>query len=111
MPVRSQSAGLFQFSVPLLLTPLKDPARSVEDRRFALRFLIHLVQDLHMPLHVGDNHDKERKGDSDQIWRIQEKEKETATSNRGQPTSVSWVFHGAESSIPAPIAWPCPWPS
>jgi len=37
---------------------LKDPARSVEDRRFALRFLIHLVEDLHMPLHVGDNHDK-----------------------------------------------------
>jgi len=37
---------------------LKDPARSVEDRRFALRFLVHLIQDLHMPLHVGDNHDK-----------------------------------------------------
>jgi nuclease S1 len=37
---------------------LKDPSRSVEDRRFALRFLIHLIQDLHMPLHVGDNHDK-----------------------------------------------------
>ncbi len=37
---------------------LKDPARSVEDRRFALRFLIHLVEDLHMPMHVGDNHDK-----------------------------------------------------
>ena len=37
---------------------LKDPARSVEDRRFALRFLIHCVQDLHMPMHVGDNHDK-----------------------------------------------------
>jgi nuclease S1 len=37
---------------------LKDPARSIEDRRFALRFLVHLVQDLHMPLHVGDNHDK-----------------------------------------------------
>ena len=37
---------------------LKDPARSVEDRRFALRFLIHLVQDQHMPLHVGDNRDK-----------------------------------------------------
>jgi nuclease S1 len=28
---------------------LKDPARSIEDRRFALRFLIHLVADLHMP--------------------------------------------------------------
>ncbi len=37
---------------------LKDPARSVENRRFALRFLIHCVQDLHQPLHVGDNHDK-----------------------------------------------------
>ena len=37
---------------------LKDPTRSVEDRRFALRFLIHCVQDLHQPLHVGDNHDK-----------------------------------------------------
>jgi nuclease S1 len=37
---------------------LKDPTRSVEDRRIALRFLVHLIQDLHMPLHVGDNHDK-----------------------------------------------------
>lgn len=37
---------------------LKDPSKSVEDRRFALRFLIHLVEDLHMPMHVGDNHDK-----------------------------------------------------
>jgi hypothetical protein len=34
---------------------VKDPARSVEDRRFALRFVIHLVQDLHMQLHVCDN--------------------------------------------------------
>src|SRR5262249_55712110 len=37
---------------------LKDPKRSVEDRRFALRFLVHLVGDLHQPLHVGDNHDR-----------------------------------------------------
>ena len=37
---------------------LKDPKRSIEDRRLALRFLIHLIEDLHMPLHVGDNHDK-----------------------------------------------------
>jgi hypothetical protein len=41
-----------------LRATLKDPARSVEDRRFALRFLVHLVEDMHMPLHVGDNHDK-----------------------------------------------------
>jgi nuclease S1 len=37
---------------------LKDPARPLEERRLALRFLIHLIEDLHMPLHVGDNHDK-----------------------------------------------------
>ena len=37
---------------------LKDPTKSVEDRRFALRFLIHCVEDLHQPCHVGDNHDK-----------------------------------------------------
>jgi nuclease S1 len=37
---------------------VKDKSKSVEDRRFALRFLIHCVEDLHMPMHVGDNHDK-----------------------------------------------------
>jgi hypothetical protein len=31
---------------------------SVEDRRFALRFLIHCVEDMHQPCHVGDNHDR-----------------------------------------------------
>jgi hypothetical protein len=37
---------------------LRDRRRPLEERRFALRFLIHLVEDLHMPLHVGDNHDR-----------------------------------------------------
>jgi nuclease S1 len=37
---------------------LKDRSRPIEERRIALRFLIHLVEDLHMPLHVGDNHDR-----------------------------------------------------
>ncbi len=37
---------------------LKDPTKSVEQRRLALRYVIHLIEDLHMPLHVGDNHDK-----------------------------------------------------
>jgi hypothetical protein len=27
-------------------------------RRMALRYVIHLLQDLHQPLHVGDNHDR-----------------------------------------------------
>ena len=29
-----------------------------ENSRFALRFLIHCVEDMHIPLHVGDNKDK-----------------------------------------------------
>ena len=37
---------------------VKNKSKSVEDRRFALRFLIHCVEDMHMPLHVGDNGDK-----------------------------------------------------
>jgi nuclease S1 len=37
---------------------LKDKSRPVEDRRFALRFLIHCVEDMHQPCHVGDNGDK-----------------------------------------------------
>jgi hypothetical protein len=37
---------------------LGDPSKSIDERRLALRFLIHLIGDLHMPLHVGDNKDK-----------------------------------------------------
>jgi hypothetical protein len=34
-----------------------DKTKSVEQRRVAMRFLIHCVQDMHQPCHVGDNHD------------------------------------------------------
>ena len=37
---------------------LADAAASAIDRAEALRFLIHLVGDLHQPLHVSDNEDK-----------------------------------------------------
>jgi hypothetical protein len=37
---------------------VKDTSKSVEDRRFALRFLIHCIEDMHQPCHVGDNGDK-----------------------------------------------------
>jgi nuclease S1 len=37
---------------------LEDASLSVQDRRFALRFLIHCVEDMHQPCHVGDNGDK-----------------------------------------------------
>jgi nuclease S1 len=37
---------------------ISDKSKSIEDRRFALRFLVHCLEDMHMPMHVGDNHDK-----------------------------------------------------
>jgi nuclease S1 len=37
---------------------VKDKSQSIEKRRFALRFLIHCIEDLHMPMHVGENHDR-----------------------------------------------------
>lgn len=36
---------------------LASPKTSIAERRLALQFLIHLVGDLHQPLHVGDNND------------------------------------------------------
>jgi hypothetical protein len=37
---------------------LKDPNKSKENKRFALRFLIHCIEDLHQPMHVGNKDDR-----------------------------------------------------
>lgn len=37
---------------------LADPRAPRDRRRMALRFVIHLVEDAHQPLHVGDNRDR-----------------------------------------------------
>lgn len=37
---------------------LRDPAASREDKALALRFVVHLVADLHMPLHAGKPGDR-----------------------------------------------------
>jgi hypothetical protein len=37
---------------------LHDSATSPQERLLALKFLLHLVGDLHQPLHVGDDHDR-----------------------------------------------------
>ena len=37
---------------------LKNPAKTTEEKRFALKFLVHLVGDVHQPLHVGHAEDK-----------------------------------------------------
>ena len=38
---------------------VKDKARTVEDQRFTLRFLIYCIEDTHQPCHVGDTNDKD----------------------------------------------------
>jgi hypothetical protein len=37
---------------------LKSRTTGTEERRLALQFLLHLVGDLHQPLHAADNHDR-----------------------------------------------------
>ena len=37
---------------------VKVKIKKVEEPSFALRFLIHCVEGMHMPMHVGNNHDR-----------------------------------------------------
>lgn len=37
---------------------LKDPRASREDKALALRFIVHIIGDLHQPLHAGDGTDR-----------------------------------------------------
>lgn len=37
---------------------LRDPKASLEDRRLALRFIVHIIGDLHQPLHAGGGDDR-----------------------------------------------------
>jgi hypothetical protein len=43
--------------IPAMMAELKDRSLPVEKRRTALFFLVHLVGDLHQPLHVGRDED------------------------------------------------------
>ncbi len=53
-----QKEGCVVSKIHDFLPILKDKGAPKEKRREALRFLAHFVQDLHMPLHVGERHDK-----------------------------------------------------
>ena len=37
---------------------LQDPTAGLEDKRIALRFVVHIIGDLHQPLHVGRGNDR-----------------------------------------------------
>lgn len=44
--------------IPRQLAILKDRSRSAKDRAMALAFVVHLVGDMHQPLHIGDKDDR-----------------------------------------------------
>ena len=37
---------------------LRDPKASQDDKRLALRFIVHIIGDLHQPLHAGNGTDR-----------------------------------------------------
>ncbi|MGE3608552.1 MAG: S1/P1 nuclease [Bacteriovoracaceae bacterium] len=53
----SKSSGSLVSSIREQLSTLKNKKAPLEKRSFALKFLVHLVGDLHMPLHVGNGKD------------------------------------------------------
>lgn len=53
-----QKEGCVVGKIPDLLATLKDRSAPLAQRREALRFLVHCVQDMHQPVHVGDRRDR-----------------------------------------------------
>ncbi|TPG66376.1 S1/P1 nuclease [Hymenobacter nivis] len=41
-----------------MIAQLKDPSKSKADRVFALKFIVHLVGDVHQPMHAGHSEDQ-----------------------------------------------------
>lgn len=45
-------------ALELFTSTLTDPQASLSDKQLALRFIVHIIGDLHQPLHVGNGTDK-----------------------------------------------------
>lgn len=54
----SKSSGLLTTSIQNQINILKDKKSTADQKEAALKFLVHLVGDLHMPLHVGNGKDR-----------------------------------------------------
>lgn len=54
----NKGTGLLLSQIDAQLAILKSPKASTQERSQALKFVIHLVGDVHQPLHVGDDGDK-----------------------------------------------------
>ena len=55
---KKSSKGDVVQAIKLCKKNLKDSNTSIEDKAFYLRFLVHLVGDIHQPLHVGRAEDR-----------------------------------------------------
>ncbi len=56
--VPPSSDGDLMIGIQKCLDVVKDPSSSTEDKAFYLKMLVHLVGDLHQPMHVGRLEDK-----------------------------------------------------
>jgi hypothetical protein len=56
-PDETHNSGKLMTALSERLKVLKDPAASAEDKEFSLTFLVHIMGDLHQPLHVGNGLD------------------------------------------------------
>ena len=88
----------------LLLADKKAP---IKDRRRALLFFVHLVEDVHQPLHVGDNNDRggnlaqvQYHGQGDNLHRLWDSSMIEAT----RETDKRWTDDVAALVTPAAVA-------
>jgi nuclease S1 len=103
----SEKGGYLIPKIRELKVVLKDRTKSVEERRFALRFLVHLVEDLPMPMHVGENHDQggnrlqvrffDRGSNLHSVW-------DTGIISRAQPNEDRWVKDLVAMDTPEALA-------
>ena len=55
--LESKSTGFLLSQIEKQIAVLKNPAASRSEKAFALKFTVHLIGDLHQPLHVGTSGD------------------------------------------------------
>jgi hypothetical protein len=61
---------------------LKDPGASFKEKQLALKYLVHFMGDVHMPLHVGEDNDAGGNGKRVRFFAP------TSSSNKGHITSL-----------------------
>lgn len=93
------------YAINLFIDELKSKTFSSEDEAFALKCLIHLVADIHQPLHVGNGAD--RGGNDvrvDYFWRNSNLHRVWDTGiidgqNLSYTEYTSWINHATKSDI------------